>query len=110
MDKKTLEDMLVLHSANLKEKRDMLFKAAGFTLTAKQEHEDAKLALILSGEIDGKNAEIREAQMAERLVKHTAHLRIVEEAERIARRAYEQAATDMDMTRYMIRVQEVFHD
>jgi len=110
MDKTTLENMLTTHSANLKAKREELFKAAGLTIAAKQELEDSKLTLILSGKIDGKNAEIRDAQMAEQLAKHIQNLRLAEDIERRARHAYDQAVTDMDMTRYMIRIQEVFHE
>lgn len=108
MDKTTLEKMLTTHATNLKAERDKLFKAAGLTITAKQELEDSKLTLILSGKIDGKNAEIREAQMAELLATKVQNLRLAEDVERRARHAYDQAVTDMDMTRYMIRLQEVF--
>lgn len=110
MNKTTLENMLTTHAANLKAGRDELFKAASNAIAAKQELEDSKLTLILSGKIDGKNAEIREAQMAEQLAKHIQNLRIAEDVERRARHAYDQAVTDMDMTRYMIRLQEVFHE
>lgn len=110
MDKTTLENMLTTHAANLKARRDELFKAAGLTIVAKQELESAKLSLMLSGKIDGKNAEIREAQMAERLDECVQKLRLAESVERSLRHNYDQAVTDMDTTRYMIRIQEVFHE
>ena len=107
MNKQTLESMLVQHAENLKAKRAELFKAAGLTITAKQELEDTKLSLILSGSIDGKNAEIREAQMAEKLAKHIQNVRQVEDAERRAKHEFDQALTDLDSTRYLIRVAEL---
>ena len=110
MDKTTLEKMLLTASDNIKAKREELFKTSALTATAKQELEDARLSLVLSGKIDGKNAEIRDAQMAEQTAKHIQNLRLAEDVERRTRHAYEQAVTDMDTARYMIRIQEVFHE
>lgn len=110
MDKTMLENILMLHSDNLKERREELFKAAGLTITAKQELEDARLTLILSGKIDGKNAEIRDAQMAEQTFKQIQNLRLAEEVERRCKHAYDQAVTDLDTARYLIRIAEAYHE
>lgn len=107
MNKQTLETMLVQHAENLKAKREALFKAAGMTIINKDDLEDMRQSLILSGTIDGKNAEIREAQMAEKLAKHIQNVRQVEDAERRAKHEFDQALTDLDSTRYLIRVAEL---
>lgn len=107
MNKQTLETMLIQHAENLKAKRGALFIAASAVIQSKQELEDSKMTLILSGTIDGKNAEIREAQMADKLAKHIQNVRQAEDAERRAKHEFDQALTDLDSTRYLIRVAEL---
>ena len=58
---------------------------------AQQEWADAKVEVLTGGYIDGKNAETREAQLADRLTDYTARLRTAQKNERAARLRFEIA-------------------
>jgi hypothetical protein len=110
MNHETLKKMITTSAENVKAQREALFLAAGGAIAAKQELDDARLALLVSGSIDGKNAEIREAQMAEFLKPKTEALRAAEKQERAARHKFDQAQTDYEAAKYLIRLVEASHE
>lgn len=71
--------------------RQNLYEYAELAETAQNQWDDAKVEAIIGGYVEGKNAEQREAKLAEHLAEHTRRLRNARTNERLARLALEQA-------------------
>lgn len=107
MDKQTLQAKAELAFEKLYAARTALFVSAECTIQAESAHETAKATALTSGKIDGKNAEIREAQLrAETIVSHEA----VEDAkrqERESRYNFDLAQIEMDTVKTFLRIAEL---
>jgi hypothetical protein len=69
MDAQTLDKMAVSAFQNMQATRDALYDAVEKRIITEEELEVMKAKLTLSGKLDGKNAEIREAQASDLLAK-----------------------------------------
>jgi hypothetical protein len=107
MNKLTLEKMAVTAFANLQAKRLDLFTAAEYTITMKQGYEEAKAAMQNSGVIDGKNAEIREAQLRGMLAVELMDVTAAEKTERRCRHEFDRASIDVDTVKTLLRIAEL---
>jgi hypothetical protein len=107
MNKDTLEKMAVTAFANAQTKRLDLFTAAEHTITVKLEADEARTALQNSGAIDGKNAEIREAQLREKLQSELAECFAAEKTERRCRHEFDRASIDVDTVKTLLRIAEL---
>jgi hypothetical protein len=107
MNKDTLEKMTVTAFANLQAKRLDLFTAAEYTITMKQGYEEAKAAMQNSGVIDGKNAEIREAQLRGMLAVELMDVTAAEKTERRCRHEFDRAQTDVETVKTLLRIAEL---
>ena len=107
MDKTTLTNMATQAFTNLEMSRTALFTAAEAAITAKADLENAKYQALIGGVIDGKNAEIREAQLKSHLEAYYAKLELAEKAERGARHGFEMASIEVDTVKTLLRIAEL---
>ena len=107
MDNTTLEKMAVTAFANLAMSRTALFGATEGAIEAKAELETAKYQALVGGVIDGKNAEIREAQLRTHLEANYAKLDTAERTERAGRHQYDQASIEVDTLKTLLRIAEL---
>lgn len=87
--------------------REQLFNITEDVIRANETLASAEAAAMNSGKINGKNEEIRKAQIADFCHDELIQLRRVKELERRARYEFEQAQSNLDLTRYLLRVLEV---
>ena len=107
MDKTTLEKMATTAFDNPAMSRTALFSATEGAIVAKAELETAKYQALVGGVIDGKNAEIREAQLRTHLESNYATLDTAERTERAARHQYDQASIEVDTVKTLLRIAEL---
>lgn len=107
MDKITLEKMATSAFAKQTEARTALFTAAEAAITAKADLDTAKYGALTGGVIDGKNAEIREAQLKQHLEADYAKLDTAERQERGARHGYDLASIEVDTLKTLLRIAEL---
>jgi hypothetical protein len=107
MDNTTLEKMAVTAFANLTDARSKLFTATEAAIEAKNDLETAKYQALTGGVIDGKNAEIREAQLRTHLDADYSKLSETESAERKARYNYDLASIEVDTVKTLLRIAEL---
>jgi hypothetical protein len=107
MDNITLEKMAVTAFEKLAMSRTSLFGATEGAIEAKAELENAKYQALVGGVIDGKNAEIREAQLRTHLEANYAKLETAERTERAARHQYDQASVEVDTVKTLLRIAEL---
>ena len=107
MDKQTLENMTINAFENAKKERAELFTATEKAIYFNRKLEDDKDVLITSGKIDGKNAEIREAQLRDKLADQYNELAISQNVERAAKKNYDLAMFDVDTVKIMVRLMEL---
>jgi hypothetical protein len=107
MDKNKLEVMASHAFTNLTEARTALFTAAEGAITAKADLDTAKYGALIGGVIDGKNAEIREAQLKSHLEAYYAKLELAEKAERGARYGFDKASIEVDTVKTLLRIAEL---
>jgi len=107
MDKPTLEKMAVTAFENLQATRDALYNAAENVIQTKADFETQKADLSLSGKLDGKNAELREAQARTFLMDAFEAVAIVERSERGARYRFDKASIDVDTVKTLLRIAEL---
>ena len=107
MDNTTLEKMAVTAFENLVTARTALFGATEGAIEAKAELETAKYQALVGGVIDGKNAEIREAQLRTHLEANYAKLDTAERTERAGRHQYDQASIEVDTVKTLLRIAEL---
>ena len=99
--------MAVSAFENERKSRLSLFTAAEHTITVKLEADEARTALQNSGVIDGKNAEIREAQLREKLSSELAECFAAEKTERRCRFEYDRAQVQVDTVKTLLRIAEL---
>ncbi len=87
--------------------REELFIAAENVIASRVKLETAKYELLRSGKIDGKNAEIREAQTAEALTAEYKELHDAEAKERLAKMNFDIAMFELDNAKYSLRIAEL---
>jgi len=87
--------------------RQQLYESAEAVISAAENLANAKTSAMNSGRIDGKNEEIRKAQYSEICQDELATLRQSEARERMARYNLEQAQSNLDLARYMLRIAEL---
>jgi len=107
MNKDTLEKMATTAFKNLDEARTILFSAADFVITTRNALDEAKYNALTGGVIDGKNAEIREAQMKSHLQADFLNLEQAEKSERRARFIFDRAQIEVDTVKTMLRIAEL---
>ena len=107
MNNETLEKMAVTAFENLVTARTALFGATEGAIEAKAELEAAKYQALVGGVIDGKNAEIREAQLRTHLEVNYAKLDTAERTERAGRHQYDQASIEVDTVKTLLRIAEL---
>ena len=107
MDNITLEKMAVTPFTNLTYARSKLFTATEAAIEAKNDLETAKYQALTGGVIDGKNAEIREAQLRTHLEANYAKLDTAERTERAGRHQYDQASIEVDTVKTLLRIAEL---
>ena len=107
MNNETLEKMAVTAFENLVTARTALFGATEGAIEAKAELETAKYQALVGGVIDGKNAEIREAQLRTHLEANYAKLDTAERTERAGRHQYDQASIEVDTVKTLLRITEL---
>lgn len=107
MDKPTLEKMATTAFQNLQDARDALYAAAENVIQTKADFETQKADLALSGKLDGKNAELREAQARTFLADAFEAVAIVERNERAARYKFDKASIDVDTAKTLLRIAEL---
>ena len=107
MDKATLEKMATQAFSNLNTSRAALFAAAEKAIYFSMNLDADKATLLQSGKIDGKNAEIREAQVRDALTDKYTELAIAQNAERRARFDFDQAQYEVDTVKTLLRIAEL---
>lgn len=107
MDKDTLEKMAKNAFASTQSARDDLYAAAENNIATKEALETARAEIALSGKLDGKNADLREAQAQTLLAEQFLALTITERAERAARYHFDKAALDVDTAKTLLRIAEL---
>lgn len=93
-------------AAELNKARAELFRATEEDAEAARELEDARNQAIVDGLIVGKNAEEREAKAAQVLAEQIGKHRVTAAQVRYARFLYDQASTDFEAVKYMVRLTE----
>lgn len=83
------------------------FQAGEEAITAKAKLEMARLEALASGAIDGKNAEIREAQARSILAAEFAAAEFADMAARTAKHALELARIEVERVRAVLRLSEL---
>jgi epoxyqueuosine reductase QueG len=107
MDKATLENMALTHFKNLNVARAALFSAAEKAIFLGMELDKEKAVAVASGKFDGKNEETRKAQAREFFASQYTELAKVENSERRAKFDFEQAQTDVDTVKTLLRIAEL---
>jgi len=107
MDKQKLEEMTLTGFKALTIARSALFAAAEKVIYLEMVLDGEKSAALLSGKIDGKNEEIRKAQLKDVLQDQYTELAIAQNGERRARFDLEAALTDVDTVKTLLRVAEL---
>ncbi len=107
MNKQQLEKMATNAFTNLQTARDLLFTATEKAIYTAMKLEDEKSVLLSSGKIDGKNEEIRKAQLRELAGSVFDELAIMQNAERKARYDFDRALTDVDTVKTLLRIAEL---
>lgn len=107
MDKKELVEQVNKAFDHLKDRRDNLFTASENVIGAKLSLELAKAGALLSGKIDGKNAEIRDAQVAALVKLETENVKLYEMNERASRFQYEIAQLELERVKMLLRILEL---
>ena len=107
MDKTTLTNMASQAFANMTEARQQLFAQTENAITTKADLENAKYQALIGGVIDGKNAEIREAQLKQHLEADYAKLDTAERTERAARHQFDLASIEVDTVKTLLRIAEL---
>jgi hypothetical protein len=99
--------MVTTAEENLQKARENLWAAEEAAIEAKTILEEHKFSLMLSGKLDGKNAEIRQAQSNDMLVAELEMLETDEKKERRARYEYDRASIDLDTAKTLLRIAEL---
>ena len=107
MNKDTLEKMATNAFENLIKARVALSTAAENAIESKSDLEKAKYQALTGGVIDGKNAEIREAQLRDHLDADFSQLAEMEKLERKSRHTFELASIDVDTVKTLLRIAEL---
>ena len=107
MDKITLEKIAVTAFEKAQTARADLFSAAEKAIYQNMKVDDEKSSALTSGKIDGKNAEIREAQLRDILSEVYISLAALQNAERAARFAYDKAQMEVDTVKTLLRIAEL---
>lgn len=107
MTPETLEKMATTAFENLQKRRDVLYADVENNIATKETLEKAKAELALSGKLDGKNAETREAQARTILKDQFEAVTIVERSERASRYYFDKASIDVDTVKTMLRIAEL---
>ena len=107
MDKTMLAKMATTAFENLQAARESLYSAAENAIQTKADFETQKVDLSLSGKLDGKNAELREAQARTFLTDAFDAVAIVERSERAARYKFDKASIDVDTVKTLLRIAEL---
>lgn len=107
MDKNELEQRAVKAFESLVVARDNLFSAAERSIYTAMKLEDEKSSLLSSGKIDGKNEEIRKAQLRELAGSAFDELAIMQNNERAARYQFDKASAEVDAVRTLVRIAEL---
>ena len=107
MNKQNLEQMAVTAFEKLAMSRTALFGATEGAIEAKNDLETAKYQALTGSVIDGKNAEIREAQLRTHLEANYAKLDTAERTERAGRHQYDQASIEVDTVKTLLRIAEL---
>ena len=107
MDKITLEKMAVTAFDNSQKARAELFAAAENAIESKSDLEKAKYQALVGGVIDGKNEEIRKAQLREHLDADFSQLEEMEKLERKAQHEFIVASIEVDTVKTLLRIAEL---
>jgi outer membrane protein OmpA-like peptidoglycan-associated protein len=107
MDKQTLEKMATSAFQNAQTARDALYTATENTIATKDALETAKAETFLSGKLDGKNAEARDAQARTLLAGQYEAVTIAERSERAARYKFDKASIEVDTLKTLLRIAEL---
>jgi len=107
MNKQILENMAANAFKNMQAALDKSFVAAGSTIDARQSLEADKSAALVSGKIDGKNEEIRKAQLRDALEGQYQAVAEMEHNERLAMYNLEKARIEIDTVKTMLRIAEL---
>lgn len=107
MNKNELETKAVKAFENLTSARIELFTSAEITIMEKFLLEQQRSETMVSGKVDGKNAETREAQVRELLADQYLKLATAEKSERLARRDFDLASMEADAVRTLLRIAEL---
>lgn len=107
MDKETLQKMAVSAYANLAKAKADLFTATEEMIIAEQALDDAKTAAQIGGKIDGKNEEIRKAQLRDLLKAETFAVASKAKIQRAVMHGYENARIDVETVNILLRVAEL---
>lgn len=107
MDKTTLTNMATFAFASQATARTALFGATEGAIIAKADLDTAKYDALTGGVIDGKNAEIREAQLKTHLEADYAKLDTAERTERAARHQFDLASIEVDTVKTLLRIAEL---
>jgi len=107
MDKNKLEEMAIAGFKNLQIARAALFAATEKVIYFEMILDGEKSAALLSGEIDGKNEEMRKAQLKDILQDKLTELAILQNGERRARFDFETTASDLDTCKTLLRIAEL---
>ena len=107
MDKNTLEKMATSAFQNVQAARDELFTAAEMTISSNETLENAKKEAALSGKLDGKNAEMREAQAHDLLSLQFDAVTIDARHERATRYKFDKAQIEVDTVKTLLRIAEL---
>jgi hypothetical protein len=87
--------------------KELLHKKTEAEISSKEILATKKAELLMSGAIIGKNAETRDAQLAEGCKDETNQLRIAETEKREASLKFELASITVNMHRDMLRLMEI---
>lgn len=107
MNKNELEAKAVQAFENLQLAREGLFQAAEKAIYTAMKLEDEKSSLLSSGKIDGKNEEIRKAQIRELAGSAFDELAIMQNNERAARYQFDKASAEVDAVKTLLRIAEL---
>lgn len=84
--------------------REQLAIAVTAATLAKEAYDDGERDAYLHDMVQGKNAEIRAASLADILSKHTAALRNAKAAERVAELDYRNAYDEVDFVKLLVQL------
>jgi hypothetical protein len=107
MDKQTLEKMAVTVYGNLMKAADNAFVSAGNVIECKQTLDVDRAAALTSGKIDGKNEEVRKAQIREALDGQYQAVAECETQERLAMYNLQKAQIEVDTVKTLLRIAEL---